>query len=700
MEEVDRTPQPGKEVPGAEIPQPEAPAAAPGENPAGAFPPAAPETPDCWADLAPGALSQDPQALLAAWMAGRALPRRLLMRRIFGVVALAALLGCVYWAFAAVSSSNEVAWWQLFVPFVPFFLFMLALKDLPLRFFLRRALRRMEDATLYPDRLHLVTPAGEKDLPLCDLTLVQRFRGWTVLAWRDGLRPCILPLSDDAYYGEGTSLYARLQDTVPGARFLCSPKPPCRKRHLPASLAAALLLFIAFLLLANRWSGEQILSSPSPGQGSIAVGYRAGEHQLSNFRTGIFPYPAAGAPVFHWQGRDVCAVTYPSTDGSVRVQLLEPYPGKADRLDPDPPTGLWREFALTDVPATLRWDEENQCYHLNTAEGETVYHQWEDFDGLGLALCDDRSVPEWTLVPSVMPWFNDEGSVTDFPVLLLCAVSMEDVEPLVLFRADETADGTASAESAAPQTAALQFDDTIDVCVNENGVFFTWDGATASQALTADDCARAGITSEADLDPLVLRWDVASFLTVEGGRVYSYTSTDQGGTWQRAQLVTLASDTLTDRCYGFAGTGQGYAALSGTDANGALWVNIYQTLDHGASWDHFPTPKAADGVLRPLNGLCFYDAGTAVATAPGDDGSPWPYVFATADDGYSWVEPEIPFADSGQTGAVRLTDLYFSDTGDWLVTFTQAPEGTREIVFETPDLANAPWAFSSVHDVS
>ena len=76
------------------------PAAEPAEpkEPAAVTPAAQPDQPapprDCWADLAPGALSRDPQALLAAWMAGRAMPRRTLVRRIIGAAALIGLLAC------------------------------------------------------------------------------------------------------------------------------------------------------------------------------------------------------------------------------------------------------------------------------------------------------------------------------------------------------------------------------------------------------------------------------------------------------------------------------------------------------------------------------------------------------------------------------------------------------------------------------
>ena len=143
---------------------------------------AAPEQ-DRWADLAPGALTQDPQALLAAWMAGRAMPRRTLVRRLIGGIALTALLAEFIGSLRVILDQEPVFPLAFVWPVVFYLLFMAVLKDFPLLFLLRRALRRLQDGTLYPGRLHLVTPDGEEDLPLTDLIMVQRFKGWTVLIW-------------------------------------------------------------------------------------------------------------------------------------------------------------------------------------------------------------------------------------------------------------------------------------------------------------------------------------------------------------------------------------------------------------------------------------------------------------------------------------------------------------------------------------
>lgn len=644
---------------------------------------------ECWADLSPQELAHDRKALLAAWLAGRALRSRLMGRWGMGLAALAGLLGSAAWAMYALLNGTTVAWWAFLLPVLCGVVLLLALQDWPLRRQIRREWNHTEHATLYADRLHLETEDGAQDLPLADLALVQRFAGWTVLAWQDGPRSRIFSVWDETCGAGEEILYVRLQQAVPGVRFRHSWKPPRPRRHLILSLLAVLILLYTELMLVCRTQGLQLYFSHNESYDTIWMASRQG--WLYSPDTGYFAYPAAGKPKFQWLSNRCCAVTYPATDGSIRVQLLESDRGKVPRLDPDPPIGQWRSKAGEgETPVTLRWEEENQCYHLITEEGEQIYRQWQDFDGLGLALCDNRGLPQWTVTPyfSVMDWLYSEQVI---PTLELCPVSMEETHAVILYNAEAREDSDAA-------VSAPQFGDTVDVCVKEDGVFFTWDGGIgSSQVLDAEDCARCGIASEADLEPLVLRWDVASFLTVEEGQVFSYTTVDQGRTWEREQLLTLGSDTLTDRCYGFSGAGPGYAALSGTDANGTLWVKAYMSVDDGASWQRITTPVAADGVVRPLNGLCFVDGACGVATAPGDAGDPWPHVFTTMDCGNTWEEPDIPFADSGQTGAVRLADLYIDESGTWQVTFTQDAEGTREIVFETSSLVKGYWMFSRVH---
>lgn len=647
------------------------------------------EAVEIWADLSPQEMVHDRKALLAAWQAGRAVRKRMIGRWVMGLAALVVLLGGAAGAVYSLLNGITVAWWAFFLPVLAGVVLLLVLQDWPLRWQIRRAWCQMEHITLYADHLHLETEDGEQDLPLTDLTLVQRFGGWTVLVWQDGLRPLPFPVWDETCNAGEKILYVRLQQAVLGVRFCHNWKPPRPQRHWILSLFVALLLIFTEVMLLRRAQGVRIYFNQNEVNDSIAIASLQG--WLYSLDTGFFAYQSAGEPKFQWLGSRCCAVTYPATDGSVRVQLIGAVQGKVAHLDPDPPTGQWRSNAGEgETPVTLRWEEENQCYHLITEEGEQIYRQWQDFDGLGIALCDDRGLPQWTVTPyfSMMDWLYSEQVIS---TLEICPVSMEETHAVILYNEEAREDSDAA-------VSAPQFEDTVDVCVKEDGVFFTWDGGIgSSQVLDAEDCARCGITSEADLEPLVLRWDVASFMTVEEGQVFSYTTVDQGRTWEREQMLTLGSDTLTDRCYGFSGVGPGYAALSGTDANGTPWVKAYMSVDDGASWQRITTPVAADGVVRPLNGLCFVDGACGVATAPGDDGTPWPHVFTTMDCGNTWEEPDIPFADSGQTGAVRLADLYVDESGTWQVTFTQDSEGTREIVFETSSLVKGYWRFSSVH---
>lgn len=143
-----------------------------------------------------------------------------------------------------------------------------------------------------------------------------------------------------------------------------------------------------------------------------------------------------------------CAVTYPSSDGSIRVQLLEPLQEDVSRLDPDPPIGEWTgEDLVSGALVTLRWDEDNQCYHLLASDQESIYRQWEDFDGLGIALCNDDGLPEWTVTPSISPLallFNGET----VPTLELCPVSMENTQSVQLYNADDTNTEVSTPESS------------------------------------------------------------------------------------------------------------------------------------------------------------------------------------------------------------------------------------------------------------
>lgn len=423
MEEMDRTPAPAEP-----LPTPAVPASTP-----------VPEQ-NCWADLAPGALSHDPQALLAAWMAGRAMPRRTLVRRIIGAAALIGLLACFVEACRMTLEQEQASLLQLFLPFVFYLLFMLALKDLPLRFLLRRALHRLQDGALYPDRLHLVTTRGEEDLAVEDIIMVQRFKGWTVLIWGSWKHPRIVPIPDDACFGKAPLLYARLQESVTDAPFFCSPRPPRRRRHLVVGLLVLYVLLFTEVALATSFMGIQSYTLGNPNSNaSVDLVWKEKEHTFSSRDVGDFPYPSTGEFQAQWLADKCCAVTYRATDGSLRVQLLETAPGAAERLPDDPPEGFWTTFFHYDDPVTLRWDPDLPGYRLKSPSGELLFRQWEDFDGMGLALCDDDGLPRWTLTARSFPWQDGAGNDITVQGLLLCPVSLSPstTDALLLCSADD-----------------------------------------------------------------------------------------------------------------------------------------------------------------------------------------------------------------------------------------------------------------------
>ena len=421
------------------------PAAEPAEpaEPAAVTPAAQPDQPapprDCWADLAPGALSRDHQALLAAWMAGRAMPRRTLVRRIIGAAALFGLLACFVNACRMLLDQEQASPLQFFCPLVFAFLFLLALKDFPLRLLLRRALGRLRDGTLYPDRLHLVTARGEADLAVEDIIMVQRFVGWTVLIWGSWKHQRIVPIPDDACFGEGPRLYGRLQEQVEDARFFRSARPPRRRRHLVVGLLSlAVVLCTQVVLLPSYWGFRSYTLTAPDGSGSVEVNYLGLTQAFSSDSVGNFAFPSTGEFHAQWSGSGCCVVTYRATDGSLRVQMLEPAPGAAQRLAMDPPKGSWTTFLDSDDSYTLDWDAALPGYRLKTPWGTLDCPQREQFDGMGLALCDKDGLPRWTLTPTDIPATNSDGSPVNLPGLLLCPVSLtsSDTDVLLLGPAD------------------------------------------------------------------------------------------------------------------------------------------------------------------------------------------------------------------------------------------------------------------------
>lgn len=654
---------------------------------------------EIWARLEPGAYTRRwvlfRQALRGALLGVCALPRRRAARRLLWVAGFALLLGCLAGAMVMILDGTDAALLPACLgSFAGYLLVLAGLAGTRSAWRIRRQLRRFGGAVLTPTHLHWEDSHGARDLPLADLALVQRFPGWTVLVWKKDKLQAV-PLPDAACPMGGEALVYRLRQAAPRA--------VCRLSHrrlrprwglVLCLLAAAGLLFLNSQFLWMVEQGFQLVQISDSASGAhIALDYNRHTGRFALPGQAPFPYPAVGAPKLQWQSDACCAVTYRSTDGSIRVELLDGTDGQAPRLDPDPPTGRWQQYlGLSDAGITLRWDEEGQCYHLVTQDGESVYRQWQQFDGLGLALCDDRGLPQWTLTPDTRPTPNADG---DSPVLLLCPV-MLDKNGLCIPLYAATAPADPEADTAPPV-----FTDTIDVCVNENGVFFTWDdGISVQQALTAAQCRQYDIESETDLQPLVLRWDVAAFLTRADEQVWAYTTTDQGQTWQAAPLTDSTGPAeVTDLCLHFTGQGLGFAAVSTQDpASGEVQIGIYTSADGGVSWTAVNTPAPQNGRLRPLNGLIFYDGAAGLASMEREAGSAWPRVFATEDCGQTWEEVAMPFADSGQTSAARLVEFYF-DEYDWVAVFTQEPDAPREITFKG-SMPTGPWTYAATHAVT
>lgn len=236
--------------------------------------------------------------------------------------------------------------------------------------------------------------------------------------------------------------------------------------------------------------------------------------------------------------------------------------------------------------------------------------------------------------------------------------------------------------------------ETVDYLLDEDGLAFTWDGgASWSRPLTKSECGLYGLESREDLDPLVLRQDLAAFLVKTGGYVMYYVTTDQGQSWQTGSLVEWTYEPpIAQLCLGFTQDGFGYAAVSSELTEGGdITIALFTTRDYGASWQHCAVPEPDIDATRPVTGLIFADDQTALASMASGDDNPWPHIFATLDGGESWQELPVDFADSELTIATRLTGFTREEDG-WQMTVTQAPYGQKELVFRA-DAPDGPWAF-------
>lgn len=660
-----------------------------------------------WFHLEPEALNGSRtlrrQAALAARITVRNLPRRRLFRAGWILSGLFLLGLALAAAWRGAFRAEDPAVWLLALPVLGMVLLAVGVADpLPGRQ-LRWAVDHFAGATFFATHLR----EEDTDWPLADLTLVRRFRGWTVLVWQRDTQLMVLPVPDAVCPQGGEVFYAALQQAAPGAACRARHRPPRQWPCLLVCLPLLPVLTLTLLFWNFSFQGMQLLSSVNTDSGSVIVmAYNRATGTLASLSSGPLPYPTTGEVAFQWQTDDCCALTYRATDNTLRVALLAGSLGTAQRLDPDPPTGSWRQYFLTmDLDTALRWDEASRSYLLSDEQGEKVYRQWEDFDGLGIALCNDNGVPQWTLVPTRVARWNANGTSLDTTALVLCPVTLDPLpEQTQLLPDDGSADSTsATPEAAAPQPTpapAPTFDETVDVCLNEGGLYFTWDGgASYSQPMTHSDCLYYGVEEEADLGPLVLRQDTAAFLvTTLFGDATVYVTTDQGQSWQTSTLVQWAGlPDITHRCLGFTQDGFGYAAVSNDLTEGGdIDIALFTTDNGGISWRACATPKPDIDATRPVTGLIFWDADHGLASMASGDDNPWPHIFATTDGGASWRELPVNFASSGLTVATRLTG-YLQDGDTWWMTVTQEPYGRQELVFRA-SAPDGPWAFVRAQD--
>lgn len=491
MEENTRTPQPEAPASGTLAPQ---------------APPSAGQTP--LFRLAPGDLTGQRrtrrQAVLTALLTARNLPRRWLLRAGWMALGLVLLGIALAAGWRCAFQGLPPAGWLYALPYLGIAFIAIGMETPLLARQLAGTVRGFAGAVLYPDHLHLEGADDPAGWPLDELTQVRRFRGWTVLVWQRDTRLLVLPVPDTVCPAGGDGLVTDLRKAAPRATFHVRPRPPRRWPGRLVLLPLLPVLLFTMLLLSFSSQGRQILSSFHSDSGSLVLlVYDRTTQTLWTPDAVALPHPATGEVSFRWQTDDCCAVTYRTTDDTLQVELLPGSLHTAQRLDPDPPTGSWRQFFLTtELDVALQWDEATQSYLLRDEGAETVYRRWEDFDGLGIALCDDRGIPQWTLTPTRAPRWNADGTSLDTTALILCPVSLQETgERTQLLPDDGSMPDTGNTPDAGSDTAAQPtpappptFDDTLlDVCLNEGGLFFTWDGGATWRELPVNFAA-SGLT--------------------------------------------------------------------------------------------------------------------------------------------------------------------------------------------------------------
>lgn len=593
-----------------------------------------------------------------------------------------------------------------------------------LRSRLWKDLRRLPACTLYKEELQQEDGTTR---PYVELALVRRYRGCTVLVWDGNAVPLAVTVPDDTCTDSAAALYEHLKQRVPA---VCGGSEPRSTRLRPGRVLLALAITAAVvfpLALAPELgfagavspTGTVLMLRRDPETG-VVTDLHSGQH---------FAYPAVGRLKKQWLTGDCCAITYQTTDGTTHVHMAtygDRGSGNSYYYVQAQLYGTWRQYDSTTDPGLVLRNVsgiEGVIVEPDAASGqypETYTHNVQ-FGTLGLALCDDDGLPQWTV--ALGSDFVADSGEDKMGTIILCPVSMAHTEAITLHyysNADQQRDKDIQeqqeqkeAEIAAFVPGPSDFSGMIDHKICTNGVFFTWDGGTTCSHPVDGS---AGIYTEEDLGPCIQTEGIGAFLITTRNQdrqeVVLHLTHDQGASWQEVPLAVFDGvHDVSQRSLGFLGDAFGwYGFCTDWSMGTGMGMAIGTTRDGGATWQSCALPGESQSEL--LSGVVFCDEQTAVATRCSQFESGWIDVFVSQDGGASWQQATMPWDDESLTDEDRMSlfadrELYWlnkaadlRDLGDhWLLTLTQAPDGRREATF-LADSLTGPWTLQDVRTVS